>query len=319
MRMDRRHFLTVAIGAVPAITSLTSLKDWVDVPVKHEEQLAVLDAVRQFIKEELQLYIGKDFYTEWKEDPKRKHVILYLSRADRVMLPKEFEETRKGKLPYLTFSANLKKANYYAKVAEKQKGQHALVYQTAGTSSSRINNRLLSYELEAIAFTALHEATHRHIRYHRFGEVPYPIEEAACDLIGNYGLMGFQERYGLLNPLKMDAQLNLHERLHALMNELKDQVDQVVGGKAQDIYERGERELKLLIRQGGKFVKDRYNYPVNNALLLRNTFYAGNYFLLKDLLMKKGDLKSFMDFIISLPKDLEQAKSQIEARIASDS
>lgn len=64
-------------------------------------------------------------------------------------------------------------------------------------------------------------------------------------------------------------------------------------------------------------MKDRYDYKVNNAYLLRNIYYAENYFLMKQLYLKINDLQKFIAFTTALPNDLSAAKELIADRLTN--
>ncbi|MGB3465900.1 MAG: hypothetical protein WBA74_11545, partial [Cyclobacteriaceae bacterium] len=126
-------------------------------------------------------------------------------------------DTAVESLPFQTFYDDILKAQAYRKLAKEQ-GYQTLIYKTAGVSASRLNNRLLSYNRESIAFIAMHEATHRHIRF--CTRIPYELEEAACDVIGNYGTLEFMNTSDALSHEMMREQTQLHEKLHKTLNEL---------------------------------------------------------------------------------------------------
>lgn len=311
--MKRRNFITLIASSV--LLQLIFPHIGFAESVSQAQKIVLIGEIRNFLLNKLSLDIGNKFYTEWKRNRHLMHVTLYISEADRISVPhKEQGNLKNSDLPYLTFWDDLIKAEAYEKRAKEQ-GYHTMIYQTAGVAYSQLNNRLLSYNLESIAFIVMHEATHRHIRFHT--RIPYELEEATCDVIGNYGTIEFMKFSDHLSDKSMKEQTILHEKLHKTLNGLTENVRNSKPEKFSAIYKSGRKHIRQLVKEGGKFVKDRYNYEVNNAYLLRNIYYAENYFLMKELYFKIGDLKEYIDFVTSLPNVFLEAKRAIDNKINS--
>lgn len=300
--MERRKFLLLARVLIPGQLLLPSIG--LAKPFRYESQIQLIGDIRHFIEKDLDMNIGRNYYTKWKEND-GMHIVLYVSLPDQIKKPDSSSKR------YLTFGDNMDKALRYQKLAE-EKGYHTLIYKTAGVANTRLNKRLLSYRPESISFIAFHEAAHRHIRNE--GKTPYLIEEAACDIIGNYGAAAFAKATQKIDKRILAKQHILHEKLHKTLNKTTYKIETGNLEEFPRIYKSCRKKIKKLLKKGGVFVKDRYNYEVNNAFLLRNSYYAENYFLLKKLYLQMNDLKEFVNYITALPPELETAKDMINRK-----
>lgn len=239
-------------------------------PPADSSRYAVLDQLRRFIRDELQLDIGDAFYTSWGEGTRYSYV--YVSRTDSLLPPAGI-----SKFMYVgedSLRAD-SMAREYAAV-----GFHTLHYRTAGTSAAKLNPTLWNYPIEAFVFIILHEAVHVHIR-RTAQPVPYACEEALCDATADYYtplfLQGNRQHYRAAL-----RQRHVFEQVYALLNRAESDFYRSVD--ASVALRRAGIKLRHWVKNGNAFQRDRYTYPLNNAYLMRNHSYAAEFFFFRDQL-----------------------------------
>ncbi len=187
------------------------------------------------------------------------------------------------------------------------------LYKTYGTASTNLSIGLLSYSFESISFIVFHEATHRYIRSK--AKIPYEIEEAACDIFGNYGSLEFFERDKNLKSRIAKRQLKIIEKIAKRINI---SLNDLESNKSKDFINSKTKLKKTILRfsqNGSEFISDRYNYELNNAYLLRNKNYSMYYFKLKKLLILMEDISIFIEYISNLPDNIEESIRKIDTKI----
>lgn len=259
-----------------------------------------LQPLRQFARKRLKLVVGDSFFTRMQSPAGAKLQYLYVSEPNRV----------KPVGPvYRFFGTDSLKARDSAQAWQKR-GYPTMLYQTAGTSSAKLNQRLLSYPAPSAGFVVLHEAFHRHAKSLNLG-LPYELEEAACDLLGNYGLLLFALETRRLDSNEVMRQNVLHESLYDVLNKYYILLNNDPAEEAA-LFRQAEREIQGYLKLGTAFHRDRFDYPVNRAYLLRYLDYMKNYDRLKLVLTRLGDIPPFLRFMEELPKDRDQALQRIE-------
>lgn len=241
-----------------------------------------------------------EFYTRW-ENKSEKTYYLYISKSDTVSKPQG--------IPFFLFFGSEKYKADSAENVYKQMGYSTLIYATAGNSSALLSKPLLAYPPHSIAFIAFHELTHRYKTKTR-SRLSYNFEEAACDIIGNYVSISFFKWFSDIHPEfkpYIDSaltQTEINENIYTIINN-------TISGNISN--QRAEKHIEPLRSAFNPFQKDRFGYPINNAFLLRTSYYGKNYFLLKGVYIQlNSNPTRFIKKIMKLGED--PAKVEIKIR-----
>ena len=306
-KIDRRNFLR-QLGGTGIGLLLSPFFPLFSYEKDYQEQMAFLQEVKVFAQKALGMNIG-DFYRKWSRRPKERINFLYVSLPDKIERPPDVEHN------FLGFGKD------YERALEKQKtysdqGFHTLLYQTAGASNVQLNYSLLSYPYHTIAFIAFHEALHIH-RGRSKASIPYIIEEAACDIVGNYAALQMSYKSERIGQTLIARQIQLHENIYETINSYTQKIRQCSGDKKQQktLHWECKKQLLPLLSKGNRFHRDRFDYPINNAYFFRNQFYFKHYFLLKQVYQKTGSLRQFIQYILTLPEEEAPALEQIEQKL----
>lgn len=268
----------------------------------YSHQLRLIDSIRQFCTDELQLNVGDSFYNTWKEGSDSMFIYLYVSQPDTIALP-----------PFVTSMvwSFEKEDSAIAKSNElKKQGYHTLVYKTAGTSGAFLNHKLLSYPDEAIAFIVFHEAVHRHV-----GQmVDYNYVEALCDAVATRATVQFAAKTGRLAMPAVMQQKEVIEGAYKFLNAKRAELDRLRGRKPGNIFKISSRKINRLLLRANPFLCDRMRYPVNNAYFIRVQLYAIHYFEMYEGL---GDDINIAQATTGLP-GAEPVKGEKELKLKPD-
>ncbi len=270
---------------------------------KISSNLELLKSVKRYCEAEFRMNISKSFYTDYSNSEKPNYY-LFVSQKDT--LASVFK-----KQTFRSFGQDFGKANTEKKVYD-EKGYSTHLYETFGTAYTRLSKQLLQYSQESISFIAFHEATHQHIRGNK-KYIPYVIQEAVCDLIGNYGTLAFFEDNNKLKTRSAKKQIRHIEDIALEINKI---IHAVQHEEIID-YSFLNKKLRMLKRNKHKFKIDRYDYEINNAYLLRNRNYTLYYFKLKKLLMLMNNIEKFLEFICGLPTEESDGLIIIDTKINS--
>jgi hypothetical protein len=245
-----------------------------------------------YIRKEEKLKVSPDFYSRYQPGATML-TYLYVSSPDSIVSGMDS--------PFSFFGTNTQKALQEQKHYDSL-GQHTLIYHTAGNSDAKINHRLLEYPKAAIAFILFHEAIHQHLKNSGIS-IPYEYEEALCDVNGNYGALLFAKKTKALKSKEEAKFIAMNERICRTIILINKGSRTVFRADRNKYQQHCDSALQKLLLTATVFHRDRFNYPVNNAFLLRNSFYGENYFLLKDVLDNNYDhqLKAFLDFAFTFP------------------
>lgn len=240
--------LLVSLSVQPACAQNDSMEK-----VNHIRQSAHL------IIDSLHLMPAKEFYTQTVPDDSA-YTYVYVSSRDSVARRSPGRFYYYGTDPALGRA----KADSFSKI-----GYDVMVYLTAGTSASVINKHLLSYDPLSISFIMLHEAMHLHVV--RAGlKITYDYEECIGDVVGNAYLKYLFPR-SQQKAIKRFVKCN--EKVYRKINKcLKGRISKA---KCE------EKIYDITNTLGTSFQKERYQYPVNNAYLLRFRDYTLHYFKLR--------------------------------------
>lgn len=304
--MNRRQFLSFAAAGFGGWL-LSPSSGWsFPLPMEIKEfdaQYQLIAKLKSFAQDELAIQLKEKFYTEW-EEKESFNQYLYVSLADKIQIPD-------GLPPYMHFGTDVEKAT--KKKAElDEKGYHTLLYQTAGTSAAHLTRILLSYPFESLAFVVLHEAFHVNLDKVK-KNIPYEIEEAFCDVVGNCGAILFAQNAGagILETAKAEHHKNLNEQIYKCILHHKQLIMVSAAADFPQIYKNCEEALKKLLPVGNDFFKNRYVYPINNAFFIRNYYYTEHYFSLARLVNKKRNLRDAIQFVSDLPSDIKDAEKAL--------
>ena len=254
---------------------------------KYEHKIVFIKRVAALIRDSLKLNIGEDFYTRFSENDSMFSYV-YVSRKDTI------SKVTDGAFIY--FGNHPNEAKIKADSFDKA-GFDVMVYHTAGTSGALIGKRLLEYEDISIAFIMIHEAMHRHIA-NSHSTIPYEFEESIGDLIANSFCGWFS---GASVKVYFDFAFR-NEEIYILINRCS---------KGKLSKEKCDKKIKSQLNEATLFQKDRFDYTVNNAFLLRNSFYTKRYFQLRELYQEIKKPKLFIDEMMKLPADLKECNEMI--------
>lgn len=247
---------------------------------------------RIYARDSLGLDTGNDFYS-WEIDSLTGHIkaktvkemYCYVYAYD----PHSKRSPLKGAFQY--FGNDEQGAKLFAD-SLRQKGHETMLYKTAGTSAARLTSRMLEYDPLSIRFIVLHEAVHRH-RNNSGSGLPYVFEEALGDLVANTCMPLLSKE----DPKTVKEYTDRNEWLYTCIN---------LASNGKISLRRCNREIKKALSGGDRFQNDRFGYPVNHAYLERYVSYCKYYFLLKEVLVRTGDLQLFLMKVFAL-KGTEKA------------
>ncbi|WP_299186714.1 hypothetical protein [uncultured Aquimarina sp.] len=258
----------------------------------------LIEDIQTFFQSKMN-FTTKNFYKNFTRS-NQMTAYLYISKPDKIQQTEEFSK-------YVYYGNSSEKATTKKKELDAL-GYHTLLYKTAGTMLTLLTDRLLSYSMESISFIAFHELTHKYIK--KNSTIPYEIEETTCDIIANYESLDFSNNYRNLNTEKVKHHIKSIEQIKKIINRFYSHINS--HKDANDIYKICENEIFDLTKDKGLFLRDRYQYPVNNAYFLRTKSYSYDYFTLKKLFQNESSTKEFLDLIIALPNDYNDAISTVK-------
>ncbi len=226
-------------------------------------KLQLVKEVRGYLIDSLKLNVGEKFYTEFVDTDSMFYYV-YVSQKDSVK-----KVTHDAYIYFGNYPTNAQlKADSFTQI-----GFDVMVYKTAGTSSAFLNKRLLQYDDLSLTFILIHEAIHRH-KYNTGSKILYEYEEALCDVVAN-AYCGWMSHSSVKNYVDF---VYRNEKIYQLINECAEfkitQLD-------------AEKKIVKQLKQGTLFQNDRFNYPINNAFLLRYLNYSKHYFELAKWFVKK--------------------------------
>ncbi len=268
--------------------------------LQSDELLEYFARLRTLIIEYCGINLSPYFYSQRAEGYQH---YLYISEADKVKLPEEESYFR-------YYGSNEEQALKQQEI-KKAAGYHTLLYKTAATSSAMVFSPLERYDRVSLSFIALHEAHHIHRRNQKYTRIPYSMEEAAGDVLGNMVSEEWAIRYpDLFAVSEAVNQRKLNEWLYERINETRSRLD--AGKPREKEFRQLSEALETKLEHADLFKKDRFLYPVNNAYFIRYGYYTKHYFLLKKLYKAAGNPKEFLAILDTLPESEEEAVLKIE-------
>ena len=86
----------------------------------------------------------------------------------------------------------------------------------------------------------------------------------------------------------------------------------------EKLYRRLENKLFNDFKDNGSFIQQRFIYPVNNAYLLKNKYFAQYFDLLKKVAEKDKFINTFLYTLESLPKKQDKAIEVLKSKISAE-
>jgi hypothetical protein len=185
-----------------------------------------------------------------------------------------------------------------------KQGYSAFVYKSFGTSEALITDNLLSYSNESKAFVVFHELTHNYFAKNKM-TISYFLNEGTCDVLGiKFCEKLIAERENVLDPAKFSKMKASMLVIYKTLLDVRDQIKNDTLNCA--LYcEKAEKVIRSELKESEVFFKDRYNYPVNTAFILKNLYYCEYYFRIEKIY---DDSKGFEEFIKGILKLNEEIK-----------
>ena len=234
-----------------------------------------IDSVKKFILKEFKGRMRGNQYTQWDNDTAPNYYI-YFSKTQQVAWP-----YRIAKSNFTTF--------YYC-----------------GHSVTRLNKRFAGYAKDAQCFIMFHELMHNYLEGYNT-KLPYEFNEAVGDVLGSYGSLEFSKFLSQEEGKEFKKQIEINEGLYQCFNEC-------IAGINSDSSHPDKywiicrSKINSYLPFMNSFQKDRFNWPVNNAYLLKNSNYCKNYFLLRDVFLKQKSVAAFLKIIKKLPSDPDKCR-----------
>lgn len=284
--MNRRVFIRNSIG-------LAALACRPDVFLFSEsDHLKMIRELEEFAEHELGLRLKRKFYRKWLP-VEQQLTYVYVSRPDSILLPP-------GKANFNYFGTDTLKAKEFAQ-SENEHGFDTMIYHTSGTSATKLTHHLLNYPPEAVMFIVLHEMAHVN-REKRKLKIPYPAEESFGDFLGNYASEAFAKKYYPQHIDRIIKQRKIQEEIYFLLKKAEKQTQGISAELKNKRYSEVNSAMQELIKDANEFQKDRYNYPVNHAYILRNRYYYKWHDEFSKIYKKGNSLPEMVKLYNSLPE-----------------
>lgn len=261
--------------------------------LSEKEHLRMIRELEDFAEDELGLRLHRKFYRKWLP-VEQQLTYVYVSRPDSILLPP-------GKSNFNYFGTDTLKASEFAR-EQMDEGFDTMIYKTSGTSATKLTHHLLNYPSEALMFVVLHEMAHVHRDKSQLN-IPYPAEESFGDFLGNYASEAFaRQKYPAILHF-IEKQRKIQEEIYELLKITEQQTQGIPVDQKNRYYQQVSSKMQALIENANEFQRDRYNYPVNHAYVLRNRYYYKWYFEFKAIHQKGNDLKEMVKLYNRLPAD----------------
>jgi hypothetical protein len=189
-------------------------------------------------------------------------------------------------------------------------GYHAYIYKPYANAACLLTDRLLSYSNEAKCFVVAHELLHNYIEEQDI-DIPYDLHEALGDVVGNYISLEYCKANTSMNLQRTKEQVAWNEKIFKCLIKYIGKVNKK-GKNAKRFNKQCNKEVKKLLKSANDFQKDRFDYEVNNAYLLKNSNYCLNYFLLKRVLEKQGSVYKLLEIVKMLTADKQRSMAILE-------
>ncbi|RYD57654.1 MAG: hypothetical protein EOP56_07715 [Sphingobacteriales bacterium] len=260
---------------------------------------AFIATVTQYAARQLGLPQGQ-YFTAW-EGNEEPYYCLFVSYADTVKTLPE---------AHIYIPCTIKKEADSVAKHYVNNGYEVLLYKVHANSDTKMHARLLQYSREAICFIVFHELAHNYAFKNLW--LPYAYHEAMCDVIAAFGTEHFARETHLIDVKSAQTFARKTERVYHAVNKCVVKVNEHSLGRTQ--YHRScERQIQRLLKGTDSFMRDRFQYPVNNGFLLKNGYYSTYYFKLKKWMEEDGTLSVFLARMKRLfPKSLDNKERMLK-------
>lgn len=251
-----------------------------------------IEELKEYVFKEIGVELKGEYYVKWSNE-KKPFIYVYVSLPDKIESPPGLKSS------FIFFGTDEEKAH------EKEtefisEGDHTFCYKTYANSAALLNDRFISYSNETKCFIVFHELLHNYLTQEKI-KIPYEFNEALSDVIGNYGSMKYSKDTGKISLGLTKHQLCINERLYKSMNSTIEKIKSDPS-KTMQVNEKCRRKIQSILKSSDTFQKDRFDYEVNNAYLLKNSYYSRHYFLLKKVLLKQKSIKVLLEVIKNMPE-----------------
>jgi hypothetical protein len=299
LKLNRRNFIQNSIGLIGFSVLPNAL---IKTPTSEKESLKLIRQLKEYGEDELNLQLKRKFYKKWLKK-EQQLTYLYISRPDSILLPPKSSS-------FTFFGTDTLGAKEKAKELSDE-GFDTLIYRTSGTSATLLTHHLLNYPPEAIMFIVLHEMSHVHREELKL-KIPYPAEESFGEFLGNYASFEFANRYRPEFLPAIVKQREIQEKIYILLKETEIQLQGIdLQAKAQR-YKEVQKAMNELLKNANAFQKDRYNYDINHAYILRNRFYYKWYPDFKKIYLSCNSIPEMVNLYTNLPKSEAETSTKLK-------
>lgn len=244
-----------------------------------------IDSTKKFANKEFGVILNSGLYTKWSETNDAKF-LLYVSLPNRV---------QDAKNTFIIDESKPKKEQY------DKLGFTTFEYEFYCDASTLLKEKFLSFSFESISFIMFHELLHNYFIQEKI-QLPKELNEAACDVIGNYCTLKYVKYNKRLQKKNVKQMIEANEKTYEIMNKYILRINQETED-ASDLCDQCNSELYLLSKTYDDFQRIRFYSAVNTAYLLKNSDYSINYFLLKSILLKVKNIKEFLLILRHCPEN----------------
>ncbi len=176
-----------------------------------------------------------------------------------------------------------------------------MLYRTYGSRATLLTNRVLSYPLHSFVHLATHEALHVH-RAQNKRKIPYALEEALAEFIASNGIVQFCEKYATHALSAAKSYRDVTENIARAINNLVDMVhkENHFDMHSHKPYSNLCKHIEDLVKRArNTCLRDRFEFKVNNAFLIRYRDYYKFYFLIQEIYNKRknNDIGKFIQWL----------------------
>jgi predicted aminopeptidase len=238
--------------------------------------------------------ISPALYTKWAQKTSSPTHYVYISHSNKV-------SNALAEDNFIYCGQDSEKAAAYSAKYRKS-GYSVFDYMTFGTSDALITSSLLNYMAESRAFVVFHELTHNYFKEKKIS-INYLLNEAASDVTGVQFCKLLCSEKKSLDQKKLGEQVKRLEAIYFAINETVEKIA-ADSSKCGKYCRQARRTIKKQLKNSDAFYKDRFNYPVNTAYLLKNQNYCKYYFTVNDIYKQSRDYAEFTERLLELNKKL---------------
>jgi hypothetical protein len=246
--------------------------------------------------------LDKKLFTQWSQSTKPLTYV-FTSLPYRVEGPADLNSI------YQLISSNKKQVSDY-EFEYRKRGYSVFLYEVYANASANLNDHLFTYSTENFCFIVFHELLHNYFMQQHI-DIPYEVNEAASDIIGNYMTLNFAK---INNQISYDSTLNmihLNEKTYEIINKYVKLINEEIDA-AEELCDKCNNEIYLLTKDYDTFQKDRFYHAVNTAFLLKNNYYSKYYFLVKKVYEKSKSVKEFIEILNKIPEDINDCEKYLK-------